>query len=128
MVYQYPEKPSWNLVYLFMDIFISDQFKRKSIIKLGCILFYQSYTRMSLISLNDVNYRIICFSCVTKKTFIENNAYVANNIYKQSIKYFSDIFATRNCLNFLVSVILLRLLELLFARKVFTVFQTFYYQ
>ena len=53
---------------------------------------------MSLIPFNDVNYKIICFSCVTKNTFIDNNAKVANNIYKKCIKYFKDTFATRKCL------------------------------
>ena len=68
---------------------------------LGCMLFYQFYTRMSFLSLSDVKYSIICFSCVTKKAFIDSNAQVANNIYRKCIKYFSDIFATRNCLIFL---------------------------
>ena len=63
-----------SFFYLFIDIFISDLCKRKSIIKSGCMLFYQSYTRRSLIPLNDVNYKIICFSCVTKKTVNDNSA------------------------------------------------------
>ena len=63
-----------SFFYLYMNIFLSDLFKRKPIIKLGSMLFYQTYTRMSLIPLNDVNYKIISFYCVTKKTFIDNNA------------------------------------------------------
>ena len=44
-----------------MNVFISDLLKRESIINLGYKLFYQSYTRMSLITVNTVNYRVICF-------------------------------------------------------------------
>ena len=90
-----------SFFYLYMNIFLSDLFKRKPIIKLGSMLFYQTYTRMSLIPLNDVNYKIISFYCVTKKTFIDNNAQVANNIYKKCVQNFSDILATRNRLIFL---------------------------
>ena len=60
---------------------------------------------MSFITLNDVNYRIICFCWITKKTFIDNNTWVAKNIakniYKKCIKSFGNTFSVRNYLIFL---------------------------
>ena len=63
MVYQYPEKPSCNLVFcLFLNIFISGLCKRKYIIKLGCMLAYQSYTSMSKFSFLFIFHLLIPFT------------------------------------------------------------------
>ena len=90
------------------------------------MLFYQSYARMGLAPLNDVNYKIICFCCFTKRTFIDSNAQVANNICKECIKYFSDILAARNCIIFFSKCYFITITRTFIWQKIVYSFLKFY--
>ena len=97
-------------------------FKKKFIIKLGYILFYRSYTTMSFIPLNDVYYRIIFFYWVTKKTWIRILRLLTK--FSKAVLNISATFLLREIISsFWIIDISLGLLEILFTRKGFTVFQ-----
>ena len=111
-----------------MNVFISDLLKIKSIIKFGCMLFYQSYTRMSLILLMMLTIGSFISAELPRSLSLKTIARLLR-LLTTFTKNILNILATsllrEIILSFWVSVILLRLLEILFARKGFAVFQKF---
>ena len=109
-----------------MNVFISDLLKIKSIIKFGCMLFYQSYIRMSLILLMMLTIWSFISAELPRRLSLKTIARLLRlltTFTKNILNILAKSLLREIILSFWVSVILLRLLEILFARKGFTVFQ-----